>query len=941
MVGDSNSGKDFEMPAAIKEKWQRMVNIMSNLLRVPTGFIMKVNGPHIQIFTANVADTNPYHAGQNFEIDGLYCEEVMKSDKLLLVPDALKDPEWDDNPEIPAGFIYYLGYPIHWPTGKMFGTICVQDYENNLHATDNKDLLEEFRSVCELDLLMIQQQLNLEGVVAERTLIARKEADQFRLVFENARNPIVWADPETGIILNCNKAAENLLEWSRDEIIGRHQTELHPPEEAEHHAAIFKSQISATSFAEDEGVALTKSGRHVPVQISSSVSQVGERRIIQGIFHNISDRKKAEQLLGESEAKYRTLVEHAPDGIFIVDATTGQFLDSNRRGLEMFGYSREKMLSFTPIDFSPPFAPDGRPVPEVLQERLASLIPGEQVMFEWVHLHADGHEIPCEIRAVLLPSPDRRILRASMVDITERKRAEEALEERLRFEELVAGISTKFIGLSGVEFEQAIHDALTEIGRYFVSDTVRLYRLSLQGDVLKIRNMWRDENLTPPKEMAEILTMKYPNLAAHYSKGESTVFSKYDDSPQWPEMRKILRFFGTEAGVRVPLESDSAGVDVFAMDKIGSEYVWPKDIVEQSKTIGKVILSAMRRREAEVELQDSYAEVRELKDRLEQENIYLQQEIKLEHQHADIIGRSTAIKTVLNKAEQVAKTDSTVLVLGETGTGKELLARAIHNLSNRKARPMVKVNCAAMPSTLIENEFFGREKGAYTGALTRQAGRFEIADRSTIFLDEISELSLDLQAKLLRVLQEGQFERLGNPETIEVDVRVIAATNRDLAEAVQKGTFRDVRDDLYYRLNVFPISIPPLRERREDIPTLVWHFVPELSERMGKRIESVPKKAMEALQSYPWPGNVRELRNVIENAMIVTTGSVLQVEIPQVTGSLNADNASLQEVERNHILAVLEMTGWRIRGKNGAAEILDLKPTTLEARMRKLDIQRK
>lgn len=201
-----------------------------------------------------------------------------------------------------------------------------------------------------------------------------------------------------------------------------------------------------------------------------------------------------------------------------------------------------------------------------------------------------------------------------------------------------------------------------------------------------------------------------------------------------------------------------------------------------------------------------------------------------------------------------------------------------------------------------------------------------------------AKLSLDLQAKLLRVLQEGQFERLGSPKTIEVDIRVIAATNRNLAEAVQKGTFRD---DLYYRLNVFPISIPPLRERREDIPTLVWHFVPELSERMGKRIESVPKKTMEALQSYPWPGNVRELRNVIENAMIVTTGSVLQVEIPKVAGSLNANNASLQEVERNHILAVLEMTGWRIRGKNGAAEILGLKPTTLESRMHKLDIQRK
>ncbi|MBW7992169.1 MAG: PAS domain-containing protein, partial [Planctomycetes bacterium] len=331
-------------------------------------------------------------------------------------------------------------------------------------------------------------------------------------------------------------------------------------------------------------------------------------------------------------------------------------------------------------------------------------------------------------------------------DITKRKQVEEALEEHLRFEELVSRISTKFIGLSGVEFEQSIQDALAEIGRYFNSDAVRLYRLSLQGDLVKIRNQWRDEHIAPPKEMAEIHKMKYPNLAAHYSKGEATVFSKFDDSPQWPEMRKILKFFGTKAGVGVPLEVDSSGVDIFAMDKVKSEYIWPKDIVVQSIAIGKVILSAMRRREAEVELQDSYDEIKRLKDRLEQENIYLQQEVKLEHQHGEIIGSSPAIGKVLNKAEQVAKTDSTVLILGETGTGKELLARAIHDMSDRKARPMVKVNCAALPSTLIESELFGREKGAYTGAMTKQMGRFEVADGSTIFLDEISELSQSCSA---------------------------------------------------------------------------------------------------------------------------------------------------------------------------------------------------
>jgi transcriptional regulator with GAF, ATPase, and Fis domain len=403
-------------------------------------------------------------------------------------------------------------------------------------------------------------------------------------------------------------------------------------------------------------------------------------------------------------------------------------------------------------------------------------------------------------------------------------------------------------------------------------------------------------------------------------------------------MRKILKFFGTKAGVGVPLESDSTGVDVFAMDKVRSEHVWPKDIVEQSKAIGKVILSAMRRREAEVKLQDSYDEIKQLKDRLEAENVYLQQEIKLEHQYGEIIGQSNALRKVLSSAEKVAKTDSTVLITGETGVGKELLARAIHDLSNRKERVMLKVNCAALPSTLIESELFGREKGAYTGALTKQTGRFEVADNSTIFLDEISELSIELQAKLLRVLQEGQFERLGSTKTIQVDVRVIAATNQDIEKAVQDGHFRK---DLYYRLNVFPIEVPPLSQRKEDIPLLIWTFVKEFSEKMGKRIESIPREAMEALQNYSWPGNVRQLRNVIEHSMILTKGTKLNIEMPKLSNANISRNKSLEDVERGHIVEVLEAANWRIRGKNGAAEILGLKPTTLEARMHKLDIRRK
>jgi PAS domain S-box-containing protein len=339
-----------------------------------------------------------------------------------------------------------------------------------------------------------------------------------------------------------------------------------------------------------------------------------------------------------------------------------------------------------------------------------------------------------------------------------------------------------------------------------------------------------------------------------------------------------------------------------------------------------------------VQLLEANEQIREMKEHLERENLCLKQEIKPEANHFEIVGGSPAILRVLLNAEKVAATDSTVLLLGETGSGKELVARTIHRNSRRKTRTMVNVNCAALPATLVENELFGRERGAYTGALTREVGRFELADRSTIFLDEIGELPLELQSKLLRVLQEGEFERLGSSKTIHVDVRLIAATSRDLEAAVKEGKFRE---DLYYRLNVFPIRVPPLRERREDIPMLTWHFLRDLGGRMGRDIQSVRATTMKALQGYFWPGNVRELRNLIERNLIINSGPVFEAELPESCNAASSDGTSIEEVERNHVRRMLERSSWRVRGIGGAAEALGLKPTTLEARMKKLGIVRK
>lgn len=344
------------------------------------------------------------------------------------------------------------------------------------------------------------------------------------------------------------------------------------------------------------------------------------------------------------------------------------------------------------------------------------------------------------------------------------------------------------------------------------------------------------------------------------------------------------------------------------------------------------------RKDAEEALRIAHEEVSRLKNQLEAENIYLQEEIKLEHNFDEIVGHSDALKYVLFKIEQVAPTDSTVLITGETGTGKELVARAIHSASRRKDRPLVKVNCAALSASLIESELFGHERGAFTGAASRKIGRFELATGATIFLDEIGELPLELQVKLLRVIQEGEFERLGSSKTIKADVRIIAATNRNLSLEVQRGTFRE---DLFYRLNVFPITVPPLKQRREDIHHLVEHYVRRFSKKLGKEITSVAPATMTALHDYSWPGNVRELANLIERAVINTQGTVLRItDNFESARAEDTRQKTLEEIEREYIVGILGDADWRIEGPSGAARILGLNPSTLRTRMAKLGIQK-
>ena len=342
---------------------------------------------------------------------------------------------------------------------------------------------------------------------------------------------------------------------------------------------------------------------------------------------------------------------------------------------------------------------------------------------------------------------------------------------------------------------------------------------------------------------------------------------------------------------------------------------------------------------AEQELIEKEQALRKLKDQLEEETIYLREEIKLNSNFEEIISRSEVFRKVLKQVEQVAATDSTVLIQGETGTGKELIARALHNNSDRSNRSLVTVNCAALPSEMIESELFGHEKGAFTGAYTKKTGRFELAHQGTIFLDEIGEMPMNLQTKILRALQEGEFQRLGSSDTIHVDTRVIAATNRDLEKAVKNGEFRE---DLYYRLNVFPINVPPLRERKEDIPLLINHFIKKYAAKTGRQIKETSQKVMDRLMEYDWPGNIRELENVIERAIILSNNGRITIGswIPENKKMVQNTILTLEENERQHILRALNATNWRVSGEKGAAKLLGMKRTTLEARMKKLGITR-
>lgn len=743
--------------------------------------------------------------------------------------------------------------------------------------------------------------------------LLQEDVQLSHFTLEQLHEAIYWID-QKGKIIHVNQQACSLSGYSREELIGMYVFDLTHKLNRENWVEGWAKLKSLKNYS-IETVHRHKSGYDYTVESSNNFIELNGKEFLCAVVRDIRRRKIEEELLktvSEATANltgmdyFRELTRFITSTLNVQYAIVTECTNEEK--------TRVRTLSYV----------DRQELKENIEYDLAGT-PCEIVMKGKDYFCADGLEkvFPKEqgIRSyvavpIMSPATGQVLGHIAALD-----------KQPMKGEQNQASILRIFANRAGAEMDRldALRklEALNKELKINLKESEERYRdLFEQAPIAYVHEGLDSKFISANRAALRILGVKPEEVASMY--GKNLV-------PNTPDAQKRLK----EAFDSIGRGTDTSGVVLELRRKDNGQPIWIQWWSNPDRG-GKFTRTMF------IDITDKVMMERE-QARLQAQNQYLREEIKLAHNFEEIISTSKNFGKVLQQIEQVAATDATVLVLGESGTGKELIARAIHNISNRSRRPLVKVNCATLPANLIESELFGHERGAFTGAMERKIGRFELADGGTIFLDEIGELPVELQAKLLRVLQEGEFERLGNPKTMKVNVRVIAATNRNLEQAIQKKEFRE---DLYYRLNVFPIVCPPLRDRKEDIPLLVKHFCQKHEGKVGKKISNISPKVMEVLMAYNWPGNIRELENIIERALILSKGDSLEygdwLPVPKEDNIKGPSDKllPLEEMERQHIIAALEKTNWKVSGEKGAAKILGLNPTTLEARMKKMGIVR-
>lgn len=788
-----------------------------------------------------------------------------------------------------------------------------------------KDALAFLQRVAQQVAVAVDNALNYQTLQSYLERLARRRAEEqlretqalFEQLFESAPDGVVVTNAE-GMITRVNAQTEKMFGYERSELQGQPIEVLVPDRFREEHVKE-RQRYGADPHMRAissglELIAKRKDGSEFPVEIMLSPIENNGGLVVLAVIRDITRRKRAEDALRTSEQQLQSILDNSATVIYLKDLE-GRYARVNRRFTALFGIDNDQARGKTDHDLFP------KEIAERLRENDQKVFSaGVPMEFEEVVEQLNGTRTYISIKVPLFDLAGKPYALAGVsTDITERKKAEEAL--------LLEVSSVLLSHLDIRELFGAISATLRQVMPHEYA-TLALY----EPESRELRLMSLEQPRTEASLEQEMLSPLQESLAGRVMNSrQSLVVNDLANSSLNSEIIRRLVAQGIKSACFLPLIIRERVLGTLNLVSRRQAAFQQKEVELLTQVAGHVAMALNNAL--------TFRQVAQLKERLAEEKLYLEDEIRTEYHFEEIIGESTALKRVLKQVETVGPTSATVLILGETGTGKELVARAIHDLSSRRDRTFIKLNCAAIPTGLLESELFGHEKGAFTGAIAQKIGRLELAHQGTLFLDEVGDIPLELQPKLLRALQEKEFERLGSNRTIPVDVRLIAATNRDLAKMVANHQFRS---DLYYRLRVFPITVPPLRERAEDIPILVRYFAQKHAERMHKNIEIIPPETMDALTRWHWPGNVRELENIIERAVILSPGPILRVPLAELdpADSETSGSSTLEDAEREHIIRVLREARGVIGGPNGAAARLGLKRTTLNSKMRKLGITR-